>query len=131
MAQPILAGRTPVACAACYGQYPDRLHVDFRAALEGAQVQGGPRAPHVDWVVICESCLRSGVALLPEDATQREQAERTIAALTERAEAAENYAASLEDTLSRRPTRERAEREPKAAPAKAARRPRYEAKAAS
>jgi hypothetical protein len=128
MAQPRLAP-TPTACAACYGQYPDRAHVDYRAAIEGRLIDPSkPRGRHVDWVVICEKCLRDGVALLPESADPREALEQRIADLEQQLAAARDYADSIEDAFSRRP----AEREPapkSKAPATRQRKPRYEAKA--
>jgi hypothetical protein len=137
MAEPQIAPRAPVACAACFGQYPERVHVDFRSAMNGPQVDPSvPRSPHIDWVVICESCIRSAVNLLPKVADQRENLGRQLADANRRAEAAENYASSLEDALQRRPDAEapqrdqrpkRAKRTPKpsANGAKPARQPRY------
>lgn len=134
MAQPRIASRTPTACAACYQQKPDVPHIDFAAALEGRLIDPShPRGGHVDWVIICADCLRNGYELLPEQSSQREALERKVEQLEQRAADAENYASSLEDTLSRRPT-------PKPAPKAAADRPkaprqtkqrrnRYEAKA--
>lgn len=105
MAAPRLVTRAPVACAACYGQKPGTPHIDFRAAIEGAPVNASPRAARVDWVVICADCVRNAYNLLPDQVEQREQLERKIVQLTERAESAERYSDSLEETLSQRPQR--------------------------
>lgn len=123
MAQPQLAAKTPVACAACFGQYPKRLHVDFRAAIDGPQVGDGPRAPHVSWVVICENCLRAGVSLLPEEQAAKEAAEQRIAALEDQLHNTQAFADKLEDALQSRPA-PAPRTKPKAKPAQ--RRNRYE-----
>jgi hypothetical protein len=63
------ADRPPVRCAACFGSYPERRHVDFGAAWDGPVfdepdgVVGGARQV-VDDLVICEDCLRSGAEVL-------------------------------------------------------------------
>jgi hypothetical protein len=104
MAQPTLAHRTPVACSACYAQYPDRKHIDYRSMMNGLQPPGaGPRDPHVDWVTICENCLRSGLALLPEEAGPREKLEQRVADLEEQLRETQAYADRVEDALSARP----------------------------
>lgn len=103
MAEPRIASRAPVACAACYGQYPERTHIDFRSAIEGAPINDNPRAPRVDWVTICDQCIRTAFEMLPEQASQRTNLEAQLKAALERAEAAENYASRVEDALSHRP----------------------------
>jgi hypothetical protein len=104
MAQPILAAKTPIACAGCFAQYPDRLHVDYRAAFDGPQVPGsGPRSPHISWVTICEKCLRDGVALLPEEKGRVDALEQRIVDLEEQLKQTEAYADRVEDALASRP----------------------------
>lgn len=131
MAQATIAAHTPTACAGCYGQYPDRVHVDFRSAIEGALVDpANPRGPRVDWVVLCEDCIRCAQALLPEVADERENLRRQVADATQRAEDAENYASRLEDTLAHRPQRAEAPaRAPRPRPKPQQRKPRYQAPA--
>jgi hypothetical protein len=127
MASPRLASRPPRACAACYGQYTDRAHVDFQAGYEGALIDPNrPRAGHVDWLVICEKCIRTAAALLPEQASKVEGLQHEIAALKERAEKAEEYADRIELALSHRPERDRDPAPPKVKKAPAQRRNRYE-----
>ena len=119
MASPRLATKPPRACAACYGQHLDRAHVDFMAGYEGALIDPArPRAGHVDWLVLCENCIRVAVSLLPEEQAKTEALKSKIEALEERADKAESYADSLEDTLQRRPARDGAP--------KRARKPRYQ-----
>lgn len=104
MSAPIIATRPPTACAGCYGQYPDRLHVDFRSAIEGGPIPSEhAKALRVDWVVLCETCIQAAVAILPENVAAKAAYEAQIAQLRERCEAAENYASTVEDALSRRP----------------------------
>jgi hypothetical protein len=131
MANPRLASKPPRACAACNGQYIDRLHVDYMAGYEGGLIDPNrPRAGHVDWLVICENCIRRGAELLPEYRSQLTAALQRVTDLEAQLTAAQDYADRIEDAFQRRPA-ERAERAPKAAPAKAARKPRYEAKASA
>lgn len=116
MAQPRIASRAPTACAACYQQRPDDIHIDYAAALEGRLVDPSqPRGGHIDWVIICESCLRNGVALLPEERTRVEALEQSIADLKAQLTATQTYADSIEDALSHRPSREAAATKQKAA----------------
>jgi len=127
MAAPRIANRPPNACAGCYGQYPERLHVDFKTAIEGGPVESEhAKALRVDWVVLCESCIRTAIALLPDSVDLKAQHEAEVAQLRERCEQAENYASTLEDTMSRRPDslppREREPR-PKAAKPQRERKP--------
>jgi hypothetical protein len=123
MAQPRIAPRAPSACAACYQQKPDTVHIDYRAALEGRLVDPSkPRAGHVDWVIICADCLRNGVALLPEEKTRADALDERVAVLEGELEKERQYSAKLEDAVSVRPERE--PRAPRKAPAQ--RKPRYQ-----
>jgi hypothetical protein len=107
MAQPRVAGRTPVACAACYQQKPREVHIDFASAIDGAQVDpANPRSPHVDWVVICEKCIRSAFELLPEQASDREKLQAEATELREKAASLGVYVRSLEAAIANRPAGE-------------------------
>lgn len=65
-----LAERPPVACAACYGQYTDREHVDFGATYDGPVLNvpdvltKGAINVQIDELVICDECVRAAAALL-------------------------------------------------------------------
>lgn len=56
----------PTACASCFGQYTERLHVDFSAAFDGPVVYGaeGATPAAIDELIICDECLRAAAALL-------------------------------------------------------------------
>ncbi|UTI65615.1 hypothetical protein NBH00_05240 [Paraconexibacter antarcticus] len=59
----------PTACASCFGQYPERRHVDFGAAYDGPTVEGdsplaGVTTVAIDDLIICEECLCAAAALL-------------------------------------------------------------------
>lgn len=117
MAQPRVASKPPVACAACYGQYVDRVHIDYASAIEGHQIRSdNPRAPHVDWVVICEDCIRSGYELLPEQASHRDKLSEENARLTTRVAELSDYASRLEDVIARKPPADPASRAAAPAP---------------
>lgn len=97
--EPRLASRPPIACAGCHGQHPDRVHVDFRAAIDGPVINAAdPRVGRIDWVVLCEKCVTRAFELLPEQKLERENLQRTIKVLTEQRDAAENYASTLESS---------------------------------
>lgn len=110
-----LASPPPSACAACFGQYPDRRHVDFEAAYDGPVLEGAARVA-IDDLIVCENCLADGARILGwvPDQEAREQ----LAALRVRAAEAEArnegqaaYIRKLEDALAARPapaTRKRA-----------------------
>jgi len=61
-----LTGAAPSACSSCYGQYPERLHIDFGAAFDGPVLFGkdGATLGQVDELIICDECLRAGADLL-------------------------------------------------------------------
>jgi hypothetical protein len=128
MASPRIASKTPTACAACYGQYHDRTHVDFGAALEGRLIDPSkPRGGHVDWVIICDHCLRSAVALLPEERTKQEALEQRNADLEHQLAETQAYADRIEEALTHRPPRPVATASKQRASAKSApRRNRYD-----
>ena len=131
MANPRLASKPPRACAACNGQYIDRLHVDYMAGYEGGLIDPNrPRAGHVDWLVICENCLRRGAELLPEYRSKLVTAEQRVKDLEAELKATQAFADRVEDALAHRPA-ERAERAPKATTRPTTRKPRYETKAAA
>lgn len=128
---PRIAARPPVACTGCNGQYTDRLHVDFNAAFEGPVLDPeNPRTSRIDWLVLCEDCVRRAHTLLPDDdrAAEIDRLKHRCDQLEQRAVDAEQYADSLEDTLARRPETRKAE--PKAPRQSGQRKSRYQQKAA-
>lgn len=58
-----LAESTPILCSSCYGQYPDRRHVDFEAAWDGPVV-GSEFKMSVDDLILCEDCVRQAAKLI-------------------------------------------------------------------
>lgn len=59
----------PVGCASCYGQYPQREHVDFGASYEGPILgpqEGvvGAKMTSIDDLVICDECLTAAAKLI-------------------------------------------------------------------
>lgn len=69
-----IAETPPVVCSACYGQYPQRRHVDFDSAWDGPVFNqeidtgdGGKRDKienSIDELVLCENCLADAAKLL-------------------------------------------------------------------
>jgi hypothetical protein len=104
MAQPSVAPPSLNKCAACYGQYPDRIFIDYRAAIEGRLLDPSkPRGGHIDWVVICEKCLRDGVALLPKEKGRTDALAQRVRDLEAQLAETQEYAAKVEDALQGRP----------------------------
>jgi hypothetical protein len=62
-----LADPPPPRCSSCYGQYPDRKHVDFGADYDGAvfETPGENRSVYtVDDLILCDGCMANGVRAL-------------------------------------------------------------------
>jgi hypothetical protein len=76
-----LADIPPSACAACFGQYPDRRHIDFGAFYDGPILpsgadQVGVVGLAVDDLVICEECLKAAAAQLGLGDAEQVEAEK-------------------------------------------------------
>jgi hypothetical protein len=59
----------PAACSSCYGQYPQRRHVDFGASWDGPVLNDGSDERFIiraslDELILCEDCLRRGAEQL-------------------------------------------------------------------
>jgi hypothetical protein len=100
-----IADTPPAFCAGCYGQYPDRRHVDFEAAWDGPVFEGegvhtgdgGARSKlpvGIDDLVICEDCLKSAAKLL---GWAGPKAQQKIDDLELRLARSEGYARELND----------------------------------
>jgi hypothetical protein len=105
-----LTDTPPAACSSCFGQYPDRRHVDFGASWDGpfltGQVTGG-QAVSIDDLVICDDCL--GIAArelgLVEPGEMKQTLMDAAAAqetLAERLYGALRYIQTLEQTVNAR-----------------------------
>lgn len=95
-----IAYHPPSMCSACFGQYPERVHVDFEAAWDGPVVNNNGTAYSVDELVICEDCMRAAYELLPlsEDA---ETLHDQLAALRAQNAQLVQYSQALEAGVSR------------------------------
>lgn len=121
-----LAAAAPAYCSVCFGQYPDRRHVDFDAAWDGPVIDSGNGMKQaIDDLIMCENCVRRGAEILalddvaaPEMAALVEQVE-TLKALNE---GQRKYIAQLEATVQ---AKQAVPRRPKVDP----RKPRATAKA--
>ena len=120
-ANQIRPSHMPLYCSACSGQYPDRQYVDFDAECDRGygdmQIQGpsqgeGSNAPAIqmDWLILCEDCLREGASIIGlvdaaelkgENAILRHRLEQEEAARKQ----AESYADGLEQALNNRPAK--------------------------
>lgn len=118
-----LAHKTPVKCSSCFGQYPDRPHVDFESAYDGPQIDPeNPRRGHIDWLVICSDCIQAAAGFLPEERDALEQLRQENESVKQALAEADNYIDQLESAHSARP----ASRGPKSTTQRAPKKRRYE-----
>jgi hypothetical protein len=105
-----LADTPPTHCASCFGQHPQRRHIDFGAYWDGptfedSEVAGG-KVTAIDDLVICEECLRAAATELEltDDDTRRHvlEMEGQVEELRERLLGATDYIAKLEDAAEAR-----------------------------
>lgn len=101
-----LLNGTPLKCSCCYGQYPDREHVDFVSAYEGPLLdEANPRGGHIDWLVLCDECIRIAYGLLSDDERAAKIKELAAENTRLRAEARKRqaFAEKLQEALAVRP----------------------------
>lgn len=108
LANQIRAAATPMYCSACGCQNPKLLHVDFDAACDRGYGAGEAVKVSMDDLILCETCLRSGAALVgmvdgTEPGERIEMLERRLAEEKLRADKAASYAQRMEDALKERP----------------------------
>lgn len=106
------ADRPPVGCASCYGQYPQRRHVDFSASYEGPILgpqEGvvGAKLLSVDDLIICDECLTAAAKILglgnvDEVRAERDEAVQELSERYAQIEDQENYITSLEKAIAQR-----------------------------
>jgi hypothetical protein len=104
----------PVRCSACFGQYPERRHVDFEAAWEGPTFKEGIAGEDgeilnaipvsIDDLILCEDCLRAAAALIglkdPDEVSEyAEQLETQRDELLEKVRGFERHSANLEASI--------------------------------
>ena len=101
-----LLNGTPLKCSCCYGQYTKREHVDFVSAYEGPLLdKDNPRGGHIDWLVLCDECIRNAYNLLKDDERGEKIKELAAENTRLRAEARrhEAFAEKLQEALHIRP----------------------------
>lgn len=106
-----LADIPPVVCSSCYGQYPDRRHVDFESAWDGPTFAQGVTIAEgvtrtnltvaVDDLFLCENCIRDAgrlVGLEPAGDMQARLEEQAgkVRELSERLAGQADYIGKLE-----------------------------------
>lgn len=95
-----IAHRVPPKCSGCYAQKVGQVHVDFESAFEGPLVDPDrPRSGHIDWLILCEDCVRTAYRMLPENVEDRQNLLGRIAQLEDDAREAREYADNLRKTL--------------------------------
>lgn len=94
-----LAHVPPSACASCFGQYPDRRHIDFGAFYDGPVLPSGEDTVGVvglavDDLVICDECVAAAAIQLGLGDIEHKQFELE-AALAHSRELAERLAGAM------------------------------------
>jgi hypothetical protein len=66
-----IAESTPTHCASCFGQYPERIYVDFESAWDGPIIDDSNGMKiSIDDLYICEDCLIAASNLKGLDITK-------------------------------------------------------------
>jgi hypothetical protein len=120
-----LAARTPVRCSSCFGQKPGSAHIDFESSYDGPPISEAPRAPHLDWVVICDECIEAAHALLPAQHEVVDKLRAQLHAAESERDEVSAYADRLEAAITDKPERKQ---HTSSAEPKPARKPRYQPK---
>lgn len=100
-AQIRLAETPPAMCSACFGQYPQRRHIDFGASWDGPVLDGAHRVS-IDELVICEKCLLIAAKLLGTSKVNTRELRRLEAVVQDQQDKIARlgeYAESLKATL--------------------------------
>lgn len=109
----------PSHCAACFGQYTDRRHVDLEASYDGPAYPDGVMTDQgmvrnltvaIDDLILCEDCLRDAGRLVDlgnveELNGQLEQKDEQLENLRARLAESEQYADRLEQSVAAKPER--------------------------
>lgn len=108
MGAPRLADHAPPACSCCFTQHPDLRHVDFDAAWDGPTLPQGDVVIAIDDLIICESCMTAGAAILGLTNTDELQArldatEDQLAAADEAVAERQAYIDQLEKAIAAKP----------------------------
>lgn len=108
----------PVRCSGCWGQYPERRHVDFESHWEGPMFREGVMGEDgeisntinvsIDDLVLCEDCLRAAAKLIglvdpDEVAEYAEQLEKRADDLLERNRGLEEHNKQLKAAIASEP----------------------------
>lgn len=124
-----LCDTPPTHCAACFGQYTERRHVDLEAAWDGPTFDSGVATDHgvvrnltvaIDDLILCENCLRDAGRLVDlEDAAELkaevEKRDEQLENLRARLAESEQYADRLEQSVAAKPERRKPKRAPRQA----------------
>jgi hypothetical protein len=99
-----IALTTPAACASCFGQYPDRTHIDFEAAYDGPVINSDDNIKMpVDDLIVCDECLQQAARLLPNEQGERiKELERELEGQRERLVGKDVYIRQLEESVARK-----------------------------
>lgn len=99
----LVDGGTPY-CASCYQQQPEMRHIDFGAAFDGPTLEGATKVM-IDDLIVCETCLRTAVALIgitgdvEELQDELRLANQQLMELGERNRGLEHYRSQLEAAI--------------------------------
>lgn len=107
LANEVRPAETPIYCSACFGQYPDKRHVDLDAACDRGFGEG-PLPVSMDDLILCEDCLREAaevIGMRPDDEVraERDKYKRLFEEEQRLRVKAEGYANRMEEALIHRP----------------------------
>lgn len=110
-----LTSTAPKLCSSCFQQKLDEPHVDFDSAWDGPRFQNGVAGEDgevvttlpvsIDDLIICESCLRAALKLLPGDDRDDviERLREQVRTLEADAEKRGEYVEKLEAAIAAKP----------------------------
>jgi hypothetical protein len=109
LANDIRSAELPMYCSACGCQDTGKRHVDFDAACDRGYGTGDVVPVSMDDLIICETCLRAGAALVGmiDDTEPLEKIatlEQRLSDEQKRADKAAAYAERMEQALAARPS---------------------------
>ena len=109
----------PAMCSSCFGQYPERTHVDFTASWDGPVVENGIVGENgevatsvkvsIDELILCEDCVREAARLVGMvEPSEADEVERLRGMLRERSEelaGLRHYTEKLEAAVAVKPAK--------------------------
>lgn len=107
-------------CSSCFGQYPQRRHIDFESSWDGPVIKDGimgengeisQRVPvSIDELIVCEDCIEAAAKMLgmsKKHADKLRELETRVLQAEERALGLQVHNEQMAAALSTKPQRQR------------------------